>query len=676
MDKFAYKKEFPNLFTPLTVGKGEGQVVFKNRILTGPFLSGPPQYDRDGVITKAGIDYYADYAKGGFANVVLPCEIPRDTAHPRSVPFEDYTQDGMQIIFSDLHGMQNVVHAYDCKTALSIYNAGAAQADMPGRVMYGASELEYQGRVCKSMDENDMEYMLGLFEKAAIMAVRAKFDYIMLDCGQGFLLHNFLSPLTNFRTDEYGGSAENRCRFPLRVIERIRKVVGDMPIELRFNGYDSLAGKEGTTLEDAAIQIEILQEGVDMFHLNTGHRRSSAARTDSVPTYFIPDAPHVKAAKYLREHVNLKIPMGIVGKVHDPVLAEQLLAEGTVDYIVMARQAIADPDYVKKIKENRREDIRPCLHCDYCMDGGRRDAKAKDVSMATLATWDQKCRVNPEWCFGIFKRDIPAPEASQKLSVIGGGVAGMAAAVTAARRGHQVTIYEKGDKLGGQLNSFVDGMSFKRDMKEYLQYLTTQVKKEDITVKLNTEATPEMVFAENPDAVFVAVGAKPVIPPIKGVESSNVYIGTDVLGKENELGERVVVIGGGLVGCELAIHLQQMGHAVTIVECADALAINAQLCERTDTLRMIEEAKINSKLGTTCKEITGKGVLLLEENGKETFLDAENVIISVGYRALTDLRDTFHDCAPVVRSLGDCKKARDLVAAIHEGYDAGMTLGV
>lgn len=350
------------------------------------------------------------------------------------------------------------------------------------------------------------------------------------------------------------------------------------------------------------------------------------------------------------------------------------MAKGQADYVLTARSAIADPDFLIKVREGREEDIRPCLRCDLCLDHGRRKSKfvGKELVMASDVSFDRRCAVNPLGMQGATKKRIPAPTRSKQVAVIGGGVAGMNAALSAADRGHKVVLYEKTDKLGGQA-LLSDGMWFKREMKLYHEWLERQVKKHpNIYIMMNTSVTREMMEQSDPDAVIVAVGAEQMVPPIPGVEKATMSF--DVFGNEEKLGEKVVIIGGGSIGCELSIHLSGMGRKCTVVEMTHFLCGNEELTLRLSTLQFMEKNQVTTLLDTKVTKIEDNGIYIEDENGNCSFVEADSIIISTGTKAKAAERDQFIDVAFDVINIGDCKHASDIAHAVESGYDAGLIL--
>ena len=658
--KPVYKEKYPHLFEPLYVGKN--RVRFNNRFNVAPIGSGATGggEDSDGRINTFGIDYWMRYIQGGFSRVTLPMEVPIDGSHEHMFNLNPKTCNQM-----NFQRLQRAVHAFNGKTFVEYMHGGPYMR--AGFKKVSADDEPHLGS--RAATREDMEEIAALFAEYAHWAQIANFDGILLHYGHGWLFNYFLSPLTNHRRDEFGGSVENRCRSPLMVIRAIREAVGDsLLIELRINGSDAVEG--GITPEDCAEQLKIFEPYIDMAHITCGHRIDALTRPKMHPTGFHPMAHNAWASEIVKKS-GVNIPIGLVGGVYDPAVAEDVLAKGQADYVLMARSAMADPEIIKKAKEGREDDIRPCLRCNYCMDHGRRVALSKDLHLLAYPSYDRQCMTNPMQFQSAQKLRIAPAERSKKVAVIGGGVAGMNAAISCADRGHSVVLYEKTDRLGGQA-LLSDPMWFKKEMKLFHEYLERQVKKRPaITVVYNTTATREMVEENDFDAVIVAVGAEQIVPPIPGVEKA--MMSFDVFGHEDRVGKRVVIIGGGAIGVELAIHLNGLGHESTIVEMTEHIAAKAQLTERTDYLTWLEKSGVKTLVGTACTEITDRGVRVKNADG-EQFLEADTVIIAAGTRALEKERDQFADVAFDVISVGDCVKASSIVHATHTGFDAGLTL--
>ena len=664
--KPVYKEKYPHLFEPMYVGKNK--VRFNNRALMAPIGSiatGGGEMS-DGRISQNGIDQCMNYIRGGFSTVALPMEVPIDGGHEHMFNLNPKTCNQMEF-----HLLQRSVHAYRGLTFAELLHCGPF-VNLPDYPRLGADTYVTNGYPVKAATLDDMKGICDLFAQYAVWAKIARFDGLMIHMAHGWLFNQFLSPLTNHRTDEFGGSVENRCRFPMMVLKAIRDAVGDdLLIELRLNGNDEV--ECGILPEDAAQQVLILQEYVDMIHITCGHRVDALSRPKQHPSNFFPMAHNAYASEIVKNTPGVKIPIGVVGAIYTPEIAEEVLAKGQADYVLMARSAMADPEIIKKAKEGREDDIRPCLRCNYCMDHGRREALTTELHLLSHPSYDRHCATNPLAFQSLSKRSFPPAERVKRIAVVGGGVAGMEAALAAADRGHEVIIYEKTDKLGGQA-LLSDVMWFKKEMKLFHEYLERQVhKRQNIIVNLNTEATPEIIDELDPDAVIVAVGAEQIVPKIPGVEKA--VMSFDVFGHEEEkVGHKVAIIGGGDIGVELGIHLNQLGHECTVVEMGHYIAPKAQLTERISYLEWLEQEKVNTMIDTKCVEITDQGAIIEDADGNKTLLEADTVIIAVGTKSLVEERDKFIDTAFDVINVGDCVKASSIVHAVHTGFDAGWTL--
>ena len=659
--KATYLEKYSRMFEPLTIRRGRNEFVFNNRVMMAPVgICATGGGADNGRINTFGIDYWMRYIQGGFSRVTLPMEVPIDGSHEHMFNLNPKTCNQM-----NFQRLQRVVHAFNGRTFAEFIHGGPYMR--AGFKKISADDEPHLG--AKAATVADMEEIAALFGEYAHWAQIANFDGLLLHYGHGWLFNYFLSPLTNHRTDEYGGSIENRCRFPLMVIKEIRRVVGDsLLIELRLNGTDGVEG--GITPEECAEQVKIFQDYVDMVHITCGHRIDAFTRPKMHPTGFDPVAHNAWASEIVKKS-GVTIPIGLVGGVYDPAVAEEVLAKGQADYVLMARSAMADPEIIKKAKEGREDDIRPCLRCDYCLDHGRRVAISKDLHLLTYPSYDRTCMVNPLQFQSAQKTRIPPAERHKKVAVIGGGVAGMNAAISCADRGHSVVLYEKTDRLGGQA-LLSDPMWFKKEMKLFHEYLERQIKKRPaITVVYNTEATREIVEENDFDAVIVAVGAEQIVPRIPGVEKAKMSF--DVFGHEDTVGKKVVIIGGGAIGVELGIHLNGLGHECTVVEMGEFIAAKAQLTERTAYLNAIKKYNVKTMVNARCTEITDKGATVETPEGTQ-LLEADTVIIAVGTKPLAKVRDEFKDVAFDVINVGDCVEASSIVHAVHTGFDAGLTL--
>ena len=429
-------------------------------------------------------------------------EVPIDGSHEHMFNLNPKTCNQM-----NFQRLQRAVHAFNGKTYAEFLHGGPYMR--AGFKKISADDEPHLGSQAATVA--DMEEVAALFGEYAHWAQIANFDGLLLHYGHGWLFNYFLSPLTNHRTDEFGGSIENRCRFPLMVIKEIRRVVGRQPAHRTAPQRHRRRGRRHhpRRMRRAGQNLPGLR-GHGSHHL-----RATASTPSRVPRCTPPASipwPTTPWASEIVKKSGVSIPIGLVGGVYDPAVAEEVLAKGQADYVLMARSAMADPELVKKAKEGREDDIRPCLRCNYCMDHGRRVAISKDLHLLTYPSYDHSEIARPMQFQSAQKLRIPPADRQKKVAVIGGGVAGMEAALSCAMRGHTVVLYEKTDRLGGQA-LLSDPMWFKKEMKLFHEYLVRQIKKRPaITVVYNTEATREIIEENDFDAVIVAVGAEQVVP--------------------------------------------------------------------------------------------------------------------------------------------------------------------
>lgn len=634
--------DFSHVLSPIRVA---GHLL-KNRIISGPSTIHTASNGEDHP-TEAGKRFFVDRARAG-AGLVTCAGVSIGGFNNDGVHASwDITIPNRQNALCDL---ADEIHMYGAKCTMELIGVmpdGWTVSDgcsiMGGPCGRGEAPIEV------------MEQFKAGYVQAAQAIKASGFDGILFHFGHSIPIAQFLSPVTNKRTDQYGGSFENRVRYPIEILEACRKAVGpDMIFEVRFSGDEFEKG--GIDAAEGLKIAEAFQDYCDILQVSAGMHNSDWM-TWTHPCGFLPPMPNVKLAEGVKKSGKVTrafvSTIGGIGTLSD---AEEIIASGKADFVVAARQFIADPNWIKKGIANMEEDIVPCVKCMRCHDS---DNYAQHM----------QCTVNPNVGMEEAVARIPDSQGGKKVAIIGGGPAGMMAALTAADRGHYVTLFEKTDSLGGNLK-FASYVSFKWPLRQYKDYLIAQIAKSAVDVRLNTEATPEMVA--DYDAVIAAVGASPVVPPIPGVEKA--IPACDSYGKEETLGETVVVIGGGQVGCETALHLCKEGKKVTIIEMQSALAPDASKTHRDEMMvEMGNEENLTPVLNATVQSVTDEGVTYKTAEGTVT-VPCTGVVLAAGMRAMIPLADSFMGITPEFAEIGDCVKARTVEWATKEGFYAAMNL--
>ena len=647
------KRNYPNLSSPIQIGN----VTFRNRMFSAPM--GGTDITNDGCIGLKSTAFYELRGKGGAAAVtVSECMVhPEtdgshayhlDTAILNSLASATYTADAIS-----RHGAVPSLELSHSGMYAGTYMTDKSRQHAMHQ--WGASDcVRPDGVQVKALTEEMLQDIVVSYGKTAALAKRAGFQMLMIHGGHGWLLNQFLSPYFNKRTDQYGGTLENRCRLAVEVLKAVREAVGTgFPIEFRMSGSELFEGGYG--LEDGVRIAREIEPYVDLLHVSAGTYQRGFG--DTHPSMFKEHGCNVYLAAEIKKHVS--VPVATIGALNDPAQMEEIIASGKADVVYMARALLADPFLPRKVVENREQEIVKCLRCFTCM-------------AERAATSTRRCTVNP-----LIGREMegcevhPAPE-KKKVLVAGGGPGGLYAAYTAARRGHQVILCEKDEKLGGILKS-EQALPFKQEMYELSGTYELLARKAGVEIRTSMEVTPEYVEKESPDALIVAVGSSPLVPPIKGLNGENVVIVNDYYRKKEKVTDQVVVFGGGLAGCECAIHLGMEGKQVHLVEMRKELAPDANVRHRPLLLKEIEKY-VTVHTGCRGLEVQADGVLCETEDQKQILVPGTSVICALGQRARSEVADALRDSAPFVRIIGDAHRVSTITNAVYEGYHAALDI--
>ena len=639
---------YPNLFEPLKIRN----VTFRNRI-----FSTPNQTRFRGSVERA---YMEAKARGGAAQVTIG-ETPITRKYVRQSAAFTFVLDEP----TDLRYLAEValaIKVHGAVPSIQLYHPGLYA------VLHSESDLNPIGAMgfirndgveVIAMDEDKIEETVEAYGNAAAMVKRAGFDMCQIHGGHGWLPSQFLSPLTNQRTDMWGGSLENRARFPIAIVDRIREKCGsDFLIEYRISGDELVEG--GMRIDEVIEFLKLVEGKIDLAHISVGvHERRDVLHRQFAHTGFTEHGCNVYLAEAVKKAVST--PVITVGGISDPEHAERILAEGKADVIGMARALLADPELPNKARRGQRSEIIPCLRCNNCLSA---------VGYNDLIL----CAANPQTGREERWQSAPLPKTSRKVLVVGGGPGGMKAAITAAERGHDVTLVEKSDRLGGLLKT-ADHDPLKADVRAFKNYLVNKTLN-TVKVRLDTEVTPELVEKLAPDVVIAAVGASPVRPRIPGIDRETVMAAPDVFDHVAEVGDKVVVIGGALVGCEVGLYLAELGKNVTIVEMTDVIGEPEKNWRHTVPLvmRMDATPTLAYRTGLKCAEITPAGVRVVDKTGKDGLIEADTVVLAAGMRSNSETVELLRDCATDFYPVGDCVKPQRILEAMQTAYFAALDI--
>jgi 2,4-dienoyl-CoA reductase (NADPH2) len=661
------------LFSPISIGS----LRLVNRIVMPAIHLA---YAQQGLVTDRLLDFYAERAAGGVGLIVVGgCPVDEYAGGPSMIGIRtDEFVPGLTRLVEAVRreGVPIVAQLYHAGR----YSRSAEIGCQPVAPSAVASPLTRE--TPREMDEQDIARTIGSFASAAGRAREAGFDGVEISAAAGYLLSQFLSPVTNLREDRYGGHFENRLRFPLEVIQAVRAELGpDYPILVRIAGSDFVQG--GNTLQESkAFARRLEQAGIDAIDVTGGWHETSVPQI----TMSVPRAAFAYLARGVKEAV--QVPVISSNRYNDPALAERMLQHGLADMIAMGRPLIADPQLPDKARQGRVDEIQTCIACNQgCFDS---------IFLGQAVT----CTVNPragrESRYRLARTDRP-----KQVLVVGGGPGGMQAAIAAASRGHRVSLLEKQDRLGGQLNLAAVPPG-RHELRALVHSLETQLARQRVEVYLGEKANADLVMRASPDVVILATGAAPIVPELPGGDGEQVVGAWEVLADQVQLGKRVVVLGGGATGCLVALHVARAGTVnaptlkflaetgaeswetlerltlsgtkhVTILEALPKLGTDIGLTTRWTILQQLRRCGVEMLSGAQARRITPQGVVAAVE-GQERLFEAETVILAAGVAPVKELYDALKGQVKQLHLIGDAKQPRKALDAIREGFEAGMML--
>ncbi len=664
--------QLERLFSPLKIGSME----MKNRVAMAPMATN--WANENGTVSERLSDYFEARARGGVGLIIL--EVTTVDGSFPYVPVSVGLWDDSQI--PAMRKFTDTIHAHGAKVIPQIAHPGpeslcwltnGMQPVGPSVGMCFSTKQMY-----RELALEEIENIIEQFGEAARRAQESGYDGIELHCAHCYmLLGSFISAIRNKRTDKYGGSIENRLRLPIEVLQRIRqKVSSDFPIIMRVSGEELVTG--GRDIHETQYIAPILVEaGVNAFDVSAGAFPHMAWRI--LPPTGTPLGINTAYSSAIKEVVD--VPVMTVGRVTDPRFAEDILLREEADGVILGRSLLADQEWVNKAAENRFNDIAPCAGCGGGCIAGRESGRA------------MTCVINPS--VGRENKVIVTPaDNPKKVMVIGGGPGGLEAARVAALRGHEVTLYEKDSKTGGQLNlAAVPPM--KQELTKWVKYLNNQAEKAGVETKLNTEVTPELIKESKPDVAIVAVGSEAFVPDFPGINSEKVVTAHDILagkitiplentiltGKPGMPEAKIVILGGGMVGCETADYLATRGDnpivgqvAVTVVTSKKEVGLDMVPEIRTLLMQRLDEKGVIISNSSIVKEITENGVLIKREGKTESILDADMIILARGVKSVDNLSENIKDDVSEIYVIGDAKEPREALEAILEGNKTGRVI--
>jgi len=642
--------KYANTFSPCKIGNLE----LRNRLVVPAMET---EYSQDGTINDRIFHYWTERAKGGWA--LLTVEVAAVSKNGKGFPNSLTLYDDSCIEM--YKKLTDEVHKYGAKMTIQLHHAGrqTLSAFIGGQPIVAPSAIAHPmyGEVPKELTTEECWQIINDYGDAALRAKKAGFDLVEVHGGHGYLPVQFLSGNTNKRVDEFGGDLEHRAKFTIEVIKNIKEKCGkDYPVALRISSDERL--EDGLTIEDNMLVAPLYESaGLDAFNVSTG-----AALTGHFIAGCMALRPgyNLNSAAQIRSVVN--IPVLAVCKMNEPNLIETAIASGKADFVCIGRGSIADPLFPKKMESGEIDDITPCISC--CQKCLPIPGQPSEIGMSCLA--------NPFVGRENEMQMAPA-EKTKNILVAGAGPAGLKFAAIAAERGHKVTVYEKNATVGGQF-ALAAVPPTKQPISNLIRHFYHSCLKNGVEFKLGCEVTKELIDSVKPDAVVLATGSIPLIPPIDGINNPNVVTALDILAGKAVAGSRVAVLGGGSVGVETADFLAEAMRSVSVIEMRDGVGIDEAPYPRIFLMERLQKYGVNCITGAKVSRIDPDAVTV-ERNGKEEKIDGfDTIVLAFGVRSYNPLKEELENTSYEVYSIGDAVQGRDAVAAIYEGAKLGVEI--
>ncbi len=650
MPKFS---KYSKIFEPIQCGP----MKLKNRIEFTPMVS--CHADAEGRVTPELVEYIGMQARTGAGLITIGDTVVDRTCGDGFMGALSMTRE------TDILGLSRLAeeaHKYGAKLSVEMNHGGnTAIPELLEREAMGVTTTPMEGksRYVKMMDQRDIDTIVGQFADCADRLMRAGFDAIMIHAAHGNLITQFLSPASNTRIDWYGGSLENRMRFPMQILEAVyNKVGGKMAIDCRISAEERIPG--GMPIEETIEFLKRAEKYLDKVHISTGLITNPLCIKYCLQPNTVEHCINVNSASKIKKELN--IPVTVVGSISTLDDAERILNDEDADLIGMARALIVDGETVTKGYRGQEDKIRPCIRCYNCL---------KEIFPGRQV----RCSLNPVVGQESRYHDMPLARVSKKVMIVGGGPAGMQAAQTAVMRGHDVTLYEKADKLGGMLHE-ASTLEMKADLKTYTEWMIKTTLECGAKIVLNTQVTAELVEEMSPDALFIATGATEFKPPIEGNDQDNIFLVTDVDAGKVEVGQNVVVCGGGLSGTESAIALAQQGKNVTIVDMqsADELCQDVFWANRVALMDLLKENNVKIIDQVKIERFNPTGVEIIDKQWNRSEVATDSIVLALGLRPTFEAVAELNELIPETYIIGDCEKAKDIHNAIHTAFYRAIQL--